>query len=310
MAADMQPTAAAMAAADKTFVVPPVDSDGYVEVLLELCRRERVDALMSLHDVELMRIAERRDEFEALGVNVIVSDHRVTDLCYDKWKTVAFARQIGIEAPECYTSLVDAQHAILAGTLTLPVVVKPRWGSASIGLEFPATLDELEWTYHYLASKIRRLSPPKATDATNPALVVIQENIEGVEFGLDVLNDLGGSTVAVYAKEKLAMRAGETDKAVLRQRPDLEAIGSRIGAALRHRGNLDCDLIEREGRAYLLDLNPRFGGGYPFTHQSGGNFVAAILGMIRGENPNPDHFRRSYGRVYAKCDVLVRVGDH
>jgi carbamoyl-phosphate synthase large subunit len=123
------------------------------------------------------------------------------------------------------------------------------------------------------------------------------------------LNDFNGCTRQVYVKEKLAMRAGETDKSVLRNHPDIENLGHKIGNALKHIGNLDCDFFEKNGRYYLLELNPRFGGGYPFTHMSGGNYVAAILSFLRGEEFDFDTFQRRYDVVFSKCDNLMQVSE-
>jgi len=139
--------------------------------------------------------------------------------------------------------------------------------------------------------------------------ILIQEKIDGIEYGVDVLNDFDGKTRQVYVKEKLAMRAGETDKSTLRNKPEIEEMGFKIGNSLKHIGNLDCDVFEKDGRLYLLELNPRFGGGYPFTHMSGGNYVAAILSFLRGEEFDFDTFQRRYDVVFSKCDILMQVSE-
>jgi carbamoyl-phosphate synthase large subunit len=111
----------------------------------------------------------------------------------------------------------------------------------------------------------------------------------------------------VYVKEKLAMRAGETDKSVLRNKPELEELGYRVGRALQHIGNVDCDIFEKDGKQYLLELNPRFGGGYPFSQMSGANYPAAILAWMENREFDFSTFSRTYDRAFAKCDTLIRV---
>ena len=108
-----------------------------------------------------------------------------------------------------------------------------------------------------------------ASDAEHP--VLIQELIIGEEYSLDVVNDLDGRHVATFARCKLAMRAGETDRAVTVDREELHRLGAAIGGQLGHAGNLDCDVLAAQDRMYVLDLNPRFGGGYPFSHAAGAN---------------------------------------
>ena len=103
------------------------------------------------------------------------------------------------------------------------------------------------------------------------------------------------------------MRAGETDKSVLRDKPDLEELGYRVGKALGHIGNVDCDVFEKDGKYYLLELNPRFGGGYPFSQMSGANYPAAILAWMENGEFDFSSFSKTYDQAFAKCDTLIRV---
>jgi len=151
-------------------------------------------------------------------------------------------------------------------------------------------------------------SPLREVSIGNPnKAVMIQEKIIGIEYGLDILNDFARKSVIVYAKQKLAMRAGETDKAVLRNKPDLEKVGFKIGNALGHIGNLDCDIFESNGNYFLIEMNPRFGGGYPFSHKAGANFPAALCSWIEGRTFNPANFIKEYDQPYAKCDTLIKI---
>jgi carbamoyl-phosphate synthase large subunit len=307
IAADMQITAPAMAAADKAVVVPEVYSSDYVDVILEICRQEKVNALISLNDLELPILAFKKKRFEEIGVKLILSDERVIETCFDKYKTILFTEQLKISFPKTYLSLDQAKNAIKSGTLNFPVVVKPRWGSASIGLEFPETMEELELAYQLVSLRIARGILYEASKQQLDQAVLIQEKINGTEYGLDILNNFSGQSVQVYVKEKLAMRAGETDKAVLRNKPDLEALGLIIGRSLGHVGNLDCDIFESNGNYLLLEMNPRFGGGYPFSHMAGANYPAAICSWIAGLPFDFDHFTKEYDQPYAKCDTLIKV---
>lgn len=307
LAADMQITAPALAVADKAILVPDVYSDEYVDVLLELCYQERINALISLNDLELPILASAKNRFEKLGVKLIVSDERVIETCFDKFKTIFFGEQIGIKLPKTFLTLNQAIDAIKNDSLKFPLVVKPRWGSASIGIEYPETLDELKLAYRLSSIKISKSILFEASRLHLNEAVMIQEKIIGTEYGLDILNDLYGRTVQVYVKEKLAMRAGETDKAVLRNIVDLEEIGYRIGNALRHIGNVDCDIFEKNGTYYLLEMNPRFGGGYPFSHISGADYPAAICAWLEGRTFDIQLFTKKYDIPFAKCDTLIEV---
>jgi len=101
------------------------------------------------------------------------------------------------------------------------------------------------------------------------------------------------------------MRAGETDKAVTVDKPEIREIGFAIGRALRHVANLDCDVLERAGKYYVLELNPRFGGGYPFSQEAGVNLPLAILKWLRNESVPAELLVAKPNVASAKCDILV-----
>jgi len=111
--------------------------------------------------------------------------------------------------------------------------------------------------------------------------------------------------IGYTAKRKLAMRAGETDKAVSVDPTPFDEVIKKIATALPHRGNLDCDFLESDGRLYLLELNPRFGGGYPFTHLAGANHIQMLLDDYQGKPL--DSYGYQVNKVFAKYDVLVEV---
>jgi carbamoyl-phosphate synthase large subunit len=307
IAADMSKTAPAMAVADVAHVVPDVYAKDYVDRILQICDEDRVDLLISLNDLELPVLSPHRKRFEDIGTRLLISDEKVIDICFDKFRTVQFCHSLNMGTPLTFLDLEEARRALESGELSFPVVVKPRWGSASIGLEFPADMEELELAYRLVSLRVMRSILSEASKEDAERSVLIQEHIDGTEYGLDILNDFSGKCVQVYVKEKLAMRAGETDKSVLRDNPELEKMGQRVGNALGHIGNVDCDIFEKDGRYYLLELNPRFGGGYPFSQMSGANYPAAILAWMEDRAFDFSSFRRVYDEPYAKCDTLIRV---
>lgn len=129
-----------------------------------------------------------------------------------------------------------------------------------------------------------------ATASVDDNFILIQEVIKGPEYGLDIVNDLDGKYRGVSVKQKLAMRSGETDKAITVDNADIREIGATIGKALGHIGNLDCDVLERDGEYYVLELNPRFGGGYPFSQEAGVNIPKAIVAWVKGEDVDDSIF--------------------
>lgn len=307
VATDTQLSAPALAVADVKIQVPRVYEDDYIPKTLEICKKQKINILISLNDLELPILSGRKAEFESIGVKVIVSDPYVIDICFDKYKTAQFIESLGLKTPKTYIDYNEAVAAIKVGELHFPLILKPRWGSGSIGLEFVDDFEELEMVYKLDRKKV--MKSILATASVDDNFLLIQEVIKGPEYGLDIANDLNGVYRGVSVKQKLAMRSGETDKAITVDNATIRDIGATIGKTLKHIGNLDCDILERDGEYYVLELNPRFGGGYPFSQEAGVNMPKAIVAWAQGEDVSDDTFFPEYGKMFSKCDILLNVGE-
>ena len=306
VATDMQLSAPALQVADVKLQVPAVYDPEYVNITLDICREQKIDALISLNDLELPILAENKARFEELGMKVIVSSPEVIDIAFDKYKTAQWVESLGLVSPKTYVRLEDAKKALAAGEIEFPLFMKPRWGSGSIGLESIADMEELDIYYNLLMKKIKKTI--LATASVGDEYIMIQEKLTGSEFGLDIMNDFNGKNVGVSVKKKLAMRSGETDKAVTVDLPEVREMGRKIGEALGHIGNLDVDIMQRADGAYcVLELNPRFGGGFPFSYEAGVNMPKAIIQWVKGEEVDPAILQPESGRMFAKNDYLMEV---
>ena len=306
MATDMQLSAPALQVADVKIQVPAVYDPKYIDITLNICKEQKIDALISLNDLELPVLAENKAKFEALGVKVIVSDPAVIDIAFDKYKTAQWVESIGLNAPKTYVRLEDAKKALAAGEIAFPLFMKPRWGSGSIGLETIEDMEELEEVYQQLFKKIKKTI--LATASVGDEYIMIQEKLTGKEYGLDIMNDLQGNNVGVSVKQKLAMRAGETDKAITVDIPEVYEMGKKIGENLKHIGNLDVDIMQRANGDYcVLELNPRFGGGYPFSYEAGVNLPKAIIQWVKGGTVDASILKPEIGRMFAKNDYLMEI---
>lgn len=306
IATDMQLSAPALQVADVKIQVPSVYSSDYVDITLDICKKFEVSVVISLNDLELPILAENKKLFEANGVRLIVSDPEVIAICFDKYRTSKWVESIGLKSPKTYISLDDVKLALHKGEMSYPIFMKPRWGSGSIGLETVTGNEELGVVYDFLKKRIKKSI--LAAASVDDESIIIQEKLTGREFGLDVMNDLTGNNVAVSVKHKLAMRAGETDKAVTVDIPEVREIGTRIGKALKHVGNLDVDVMQRENGDYcVLELNPRFGGGFPFSYEAGVNMPRAIIDWVKGNKVDPAILHPIYNKTFSKNDYLMEI---
>lgn len=307
LATDMSQLAPAMSDADISLVVPSIYSEDYIPNLYKIVKDYKVTAIISLNDLELPLLSQHKEEFSNIGVEVIVSDSSVIDICFDKIKTRDFLESINLKTPLTYTSYSDALVAIRNGELKFPLVLKPRWGSASIGIEFPESLEEFEFAYQLLNIKLRKTILFEASKEDINAAILIQQKLDGPEYGMDIVNDLEGNYFTTVVRKKISMRAGETDKAISVIDAKFSEIGKKIAEHLSHIGNLDCDVFEHNDELYVLELNPRFGGGYPFSHEAGMNTIQAYLSWLNGEKLDKSFSSYEANLVFSKCDRLIRI---
>lgn len=309
IAVDSNPTAPGLSEADDFEVIPDARSKDYIERLLDVCKLHRVDLLVPLNDLELPSLSAARAQFLGIGTTPVVSSPRVIEIGWDKIKTGSFLTAVGIAYPRTTCSLEAAKNLLDEGAFHFPLVLKPRWGSGSIGVEIVHSLDEMMWAMGLLRAKLERTILWWTSRENLEGAILFQQVAMGREYGLDVINDLAGRHVHTNIREKLGMRAGETDRARIVHDDRLMKLGRTIGEHLSHIGNLDVDVICTEDGPQVIDLNPRFGGGYPFAHQAGANLPLALVRWCRGEPVNDEIVSTKDFAVFGKCERIVRCTD-
>lgn len=291
--------------ADQAVVTPLIYDKEYIPFLLEYCKRNYISAIISLFDIDLPVLAKNKNWFLEIGTQVIVSDLSVIEICNDKWRTYRYLREHGINVPKTYVSLDDAMQDIEKGRIGFPLILKPRWGMGSIGIYEIESIAELEIFYEYVKRKVANSYLKYESMSEFGNCVLIQEVIHGQEYGLDIINDLNGQYITTIVKKKCAMRSGETDCAVTVYDEGLKSIGNKLASMLHHVANLDVDVfVSKEGTINVLEMNARFGGGYPFSHAAGVDLPRAIVSWLRGEKVDESVFKEEYG-IMAQKDIRI-----
>ncbi|MCB0446726.1 MAG: ATP-grasp domain-containing protein [Gelidibacter sp.] len=306
-AVDMSLSAPAMVDADISILVPSIYSNNYISELKNIITKHHITAVISLNDLELPILSKHKQELESFGTKVIISSEEVIDIAFDKIKTFNFIKNIGLQTPKTFTTLNDAKNAIKDQSLLFPLVVKPRWGSASIGIDFPDSIEELELAFKLQQLRLKKSILNTASEHDFDNAILIQEKIDGKEYGMDILNDFEGNYVGTFVREKLNMRSGETDKAVSVIDSKFEKLGKTISENLKHIGNLDCDVFVADDKLYVLELNPRFGGGYPFSHEAGINTAAIYIEWLKGKTEVSQFNNYQPNLAFSKCDRMMSI---
>ncbi len=265
IAGDCSKLAPALYTADKHYIVPRIDHPEYIDCIMNICRQENIKGILSLIDPELSILAKHHQDFISIGVVPIVSDYKTCQLFLDKYAAYKFFCKNGIKTAKTYVSAEEFEKALHDRILDFPVIVKPRYGSASIGVMAAQSSEEINLIFE------------RQED------MLIQEYMNGQELGLDAYIDMHtGELAAFFVKEKLAMRSGETDKArTIKCNGLMEAIKPLFLSA-NLRGPIDMDIFFSNGEYYVSEVNPRFGGGYPMAYECGINFPRYIINNLEG----------------------------
>lgn len=297
----------AFVVADKTVVTPLIYSDKYIPFLLEYCRSNTIDIIISLFDIDLPILSKNAHKFVEIGTKVIVSDENVINICNDKWYTYNFCRENDICVPKTYIDLQVAEQDICRGELSFPLIIKPRWGMGSISIYEAEDVEELRIFYKKAKRSLSKSYLKYESNQNIEESILIQEKINGQEYGLDIINDLDGNYVNTIVKQKFAMRSGETDCAKVIHDDGLKRFGERIGKLMRHKANLDSDIFISDDKIYLLEMNARFGGGYPFSHIAGVNLPLAIIEWAQGKIVKKEILSEKIGIISHKDISIVEL---
>lgn len=267
------PLTPAFNACDLGVLMPDISSADYIPKIIKLCQEQEVAGLLSFYDPDVDKLSKHLDEFRAIGVVPIVPAPEVSTICFNKYRTFLFLKEMGLDTPETFIDMEKAIIDLDASRITYPLIVKPCCGFGSQHLFQARNRRELEVFFHY------------ARD------MVIQEKLNGHEYHMDICTDFEGRVLSVVPKRKLSMRDGETDQAETTNTPELMDMGVFLGKQLGKLGlvgPLDVDLFVEDHKIYILELNPRFGGGYPLSHFAGADFPRLILRMMKGQSVDPE----------------------
>ena len=290
IATDMSPNAPALYEADVHYIVPRMTAPGYLDVIYDICRKEQVTGVLSLIDPELSLLALHEEEFHALGVTVIGSFYDLCERTLDKWQMFCWLKEHGYACAESYIDREAFYGDVKAGKINYPVFVKPIRGSASIAISKVQDQETVDLLFEH------------ADD------LMIQEYLKGQEIGADCYIDMiSGELISVFTKKKLVMRAGETDKSISFKDTELFALIERFVKEAGFRGQIDIDIFECDGKYYISEVNPRFGGGYPHAYEAGANHMKYIVNNLQGKVNEPQIGEYESGVIMMKySEIMIR----
>jgi carbamoyl-phosphate synthase large subunit len=224
-----------------------------MDELLALCLEHKVGLVVPTIDTELLGLAEQRDRFAAEGIDLVISDEALVRVCRDKRLTAQLFNSVGIDVPK----ILDRQQ------LTFPCFAKPYDGSRSVGA---AKL-----------SQATDLSDGMRDDPKLMFMEFIDQTFD--EYTVDAYYDRMGVLKCLVPRHRLEVRDGEINKGVTRKHHVYEYLIGKLGNIKGARGCLTVQLFAHlhEKRYAALEINPRFGGGFPLSFAAGANYPGWLI---------------------------------
>lgn len=267
VATDNSPYAPALYFADEQYLVPKIKESNYIDTLLEICKKENIQAIATFIDPEIEVLSENREVFEQLGIKVLVPAYATAGLCFDKYKLFKHLKKHNIPTVQTFGTLEEAQSAIAQNELSFPVFVKPRTGSGSVGARKIESMEEL-------------VVAMKEDDS-----LIIQEFMGGgIDLDADVYVDTeSGKVVSAFSKRKISTTIGGANKTISFKDEKLFELIKEVAGVLELYGPNDMDFFYVNGQYYLSEINPRFGGAYLHAYGAGVDFIKLIEKNILGK---------------------------
>lgn len=235
--------------ADSAFAVPRVTDDSYLGVILDICAKHNVGLVIPTIDTELLLLAENRYRFDEIDASVLISDVSLIQTCRDKRLTGKWFDSLQIDTPQ----ILDKQNLIF------PCFCKPYDGSCSKGAIALNTADDL--------------TPELLNDLKSMFMELVPKTFS--EYTIDGYYTNTGKLKCLVPRKRLEVRAGEVSKGVTRKNFVYDYLLERVSVLDGARGCITFQLFVNEETQSIkgLEVNPRFGGGFPLADAAGAHFT-------------------------------------
>ena len=239
---------------DGCFRVPRVTASDYVETLFKICTENGIRVVVPTIDTELLVLSHEKTRFAEAGILLLVSDEDFISVCRDKRKTGAFFESHGIRVP----APIDKYNP------TFPLFAKPYDGSLSKDL--------------FVVRSREGLTP----EILNHPKLIFMEYIDKrvyAEYTVDMYFGRDCRIKSVVPRERIEIRAGEINKGRTHKNLLSEILRERFAELPGVVGCICAQFFfdEKTQDVVGIEINPRFGGGYPLSYGAGANFPGNIV---------------------------------
>jgi len=252
---DMQPElSAACNVSDKYFRVRRVTDPEYIDELIALCVEQNIRMVVPTIDTELRVLSLHKSRFVEKDIHLIVSDTSFVDKCRDKRLINEFFTERGVEIPRA----VDKNNPVF------PLFIKPYDGSLSVDTYLVRSHEELT-AYHLSNEKF--------------LFMEYMDKQEYDEYTVDMYYGKDHLVKCIIPRKRIFVRGGEINKGLTCKNEIVGFLHERLNRIEGGIGCLTLQLFMHKSNSRMagIEINPRFGGGYPLSYAAGGNYPAWLI---------------------------------
>lgn len=294
------------------FKSPEILDQKYTQTIFNYCIKHKIELVIPLIDLDHLVLSKSKNEFKKNNILILSSNNLIIKRCLDKFSKLYLNLNNKIFYPNTINLKNDAliDEKIL-NKIRFPLIAKPRLGFSSFETYKIDEFKDLKYFLPFINNKLVKAKKENKylKNLFSDYSIILQEFIEGKEYNFDIFNSLEGKYIISICKEKYSMRSGETEICKIIDSKSLTKIAKQISSLVGHVGPLDCDLmVDKFNKPYLLDLNPRFGGGFPFSYKSGFDYPKFLINELKTGQIKKELLTYKKNKIFAKQISVDELG--
>lgn len=228
--------------ADRSHIMPKADSPEYLDKIVDVCIKEKIDGLFVSTEKELVVLSKNKDDFfRKTGTVLMVADYKIVETCLDKWKTCLFLKENNMPCPK--SVLVSGNQGKAVGffikKMGFPLVLKPRQSRGARDVYVIKNQEEFNFYK-------KRINQP-----------ILQEYLlpKEEEYTCGVFRAFGKTFTIIFKRELVD---GITNKAIVWKDKDIDNLCKKIAKAFNLNGSINIQLRKTKTGPVPFEINPRY----------------------------------------------------
>jgi len=244
-----------------------LETDEGIKDLVNYIKKNNIDILLPLEESTIEIIYDNYDSLKSVS-KIPIPKKEVFELARDKFKTVEFLEKVGINFPK--SIIIQEISEIDKLELEYPVVIKPRKSSGSRGITYVNSKEELKEKYVkvneiYSSPMIQEFIPQNGNKYQILMLIDKEQNLKA-KISQQLLRQypINGGPGTFWKSISL---------------PELEEKSYKLLKEMNWYGVACVEFITnpKNGKAYFMEINPRFWGTIHLSNYLGINFPDKLV---------------------------------